>query len=116
MPTVSELKAKAAELRRIADKLDDAAKALEQLDGVHGHGEVGHPTVRIIPRDLSELPGLEAIYAVLETQHTPMKKSEILREMANGGKVISPNTLDVYLSQNRNLFESCGEGRWKLKK
>ena len=36
METISELKSKAAELRKIADKLDEAANALA---GVAGHEE-----------------------------------------------------------------------------
>src|SRR5437867_11652983 len=116
METISELKSKAAELRKIADKLDAAANALIALGG--------HPTestamrtatastglIPVFPAegDLTELSGVEAIERVLALAGTSLKKKEILERLKIGGKAIAYGTLEAYLSREKTRFKSVG--------
>lgn len=71
METISELKSKAAELRKIADKLDEAANALA---GLAGHEEawplsLANATSEL--GDLARVSGVNAIFHVLTEAGTP---------------------------------------------
>jgi len=113
--TISELRSKAAELRKIAAKLDEAASALAGL----GNGNGMHPQSLSVggqiyePVDISELSGVDAIERVLEDAGGPMKKEDLLRTLGLRGKAIGENTLQSYLSRDERFY-SLGGGRWGL--
>lgn len=113
MATISELKTKAVELRKIADKLDAAADALAELGDAPSDNGHSNKVIQVA-KDLSRGSGLDAIQFVLKQAGKPVQKDDILHQMSVRGKAISRNTLDVYLSQNKNLFVSHGGGRWGL--
>jgi hypothetical protein len=118
MATSVELRTKAAELRKIADKLDEAAKALASLDSGNG----AFSTVSVATKtksplleigDLATMSGVDAIERVLvETGH-PLSKPDILKLLKARGKAIGENTLGAYLSRE-SRFKSYGEGKWGL--
>ena len=113
METISELKSKAAELRKIADKLDEAANALA---GVAGHEEawplsLANATSEL--GDLARVSGVNAIFRVLTEAGTPLKKTTLSQQLRDRGKAIGDNTLQSYLSRDKR-FQSYGRGRWGL--
>ncbi|PYL22971.1 MAG: hypothetical protein DMF37_10910 [Verrucomicrobia bacterium] len=113
METISELKSKAAELRKIADKLDEAASALA---GLAGHEEswplpLGSATSEL--GDLAKMSGVNAIFRVLTEAGTHLKKTTLSQRLRDRGKAIGDNTLQSYLSRDKR-FQSYGRGRWGL--
>jgi len=111
--TISELKSKAAELRKIADKLDEAASALA---GLAGHEEswplpLGSATSEL--GDLAKMSGVNAIFRVLTEAGTHLKKTTLSQRLRDRGKAIGDNTLQSYLSRDKR-FQSYGRGRWGL--
>jgi len=111
--TISELKSKAAELRKIADTLDEAANALA---GLAGHEEawplsLANATSEL--RDLARVSGVNAIFRVLTEAGTPLKKTTLSQQLRDRGKAIGDNTLQSYLSRDKR-FQSYGRGRWGL--
>ena len=113
METVSELKSKAAELRKIANKLDEAANALATL--------AGHEEPWLLPLasatselgDLAKMSGVNAIFRVLTEAGTPLEKTTLSQRLRDRGKAIGDNTLQSYLSRDKR-FQSYGRGRWGL--
>ena len=113
MATVSELKSKAAELRKIANKLDEAANALATL--------AGHEEPWLLPLasatselgDLAKMSGVDAIFRVLTEAATPLEKTTLSQRLRDRGKAIGNNTLQSYLSRDKR-FQSYGRGRWGL--
>lgn len=117
MDTISELKDKATELRKIADKLDAAANALIALGGQPDAAvrqTVTFSPSELVGGDLRELSGVDAIQRVLHKAGTPLKKNEILERLKVGGKAIAYGTLEAYLSREKKLFKSVGRGKWWL--
>jgi hypothetical protein len=114
METVSELRTKAAELRKIADKLESAADALVQLGASNGHGNLltltpfEHSRAR---HDLKNLSGVDAIERVLSESEEPLDKQAIAQFLAARGKAIGEATLQSYLSRDER-FVSLGRGQW----
>lgn len=113
METISELKSKAAELRKIADTLDEAANALA---GLAGHEEawplsLANATSEL--GDLARVSGVNAIFRVLTEAGTPLKKATLSQQLRDRGKAIGDNTLQSYLSRDKR-FQSYGRGRWGL--
>jgi hypothetical protein len=107
--TVQELRAKAAELRRIADKLDAAAVGLFELGASTAYG------AHIVPGgDLSHLSGIDAMERVLIESKTPLTKAEIFERLKERGKAIGENTLESYLSRAKNRFTNHGRGYWTV--
>jgi len=111
--TISELKSKAAELRKIADTLDEAANALA---GLAGHEEawplsLANATSEL--GDLARVSGVNAIFRVLTEAGTPLKKATLSQQLRDRGKAIGDNTLQSYLSRDKR-FQSYGRGRWGL--
>lgn len=115
MDTVPDLRKKAAELRKVADMMDETANALENLGYVRNENN-GHPNHLFlgIPKDLSRLSAREAIEKILQTRQDGLVKDDLLRALRERGKAVSPATLAVYLSRNKDLFEKRGGGRWGL--
>ena len=116
METISELRAKASELRKIADKLDAAATALADLGGGQSsNGPQVSPRILFLddPADMSALSGVEAIKRVLQVMGEPILKKDLLLELKARGKAIGENTLQSYLSRDKR-FVSFGGGRWGL--
>ncbi len=113
METISELKSKAGELRKIADKLDEAANALA---GLAGHEEawplsLANATSEL--GDLARVSGVNAIFRVLTEAGTPLKKTTLSQQLRDRGKAIGDNTLQSYLSRDKR-FQSYGRGQWGL--
>jgi hypothetical protein len=111
--TVSELKSKADELRKIADKLDEAANALA---GLAGHDEFWPLPLASATSDLGDLAkmsGVNAIFRVLTEAGTALKKTTLSQQLRDRGKAIGDNTLQSYLSRDKR-FQSYGRGRWGL--
>jgi hypothetical protein len=111
--TISELKSKAAELRKIADTLDEAANALA---GLAGHEEawplsLANATSEL--GDLARVSGVNAIFRVLTEAGTPLKKTTLSQQLRDRGKAIGDNTLQSYLSRDKR-FQSYGRARWGL--
>lgn len=116
METVSELKAKAAELRSIASKLDAAADALLLL-GVSSNGQNttapnAFQQLQQSVRDLKNMSGVDAIERVLEDSSTPLNKEAISQFLSARGKAIGGTTLQSYLSREKKRFASLGRGQW----
>jgi hypothetical protein len=115
--TVIELRAKAAELRKVADTLEAAAKALIDLgkfDTPQLNLLADEPTRSAKARDFSRMSGLDAIYAILEdVSPTSLRKEQIADMLRFGGKAIGGNTLQSYLSRD-SRFKSEGHGFWGL--
>ncbi len=113
MATVSELKSKAAELRKIANKLDEAANALATL--------AGHEESWLLPLasatselgDLAKMSGVDAIFRVLKEAGTALEKATLSQRLRDRGKAIGDNTLQSYLSRDKR-FQSYARGRWGL--
>jgi|SRR6266536_720663 len=112
MQTISELRSKAAELRKIADKLESAAEALVELGGSN-NGIAPSPTATSELGDLAELSGVDAIERILTDSRSHLSKKEILRLLSKRGKAIGDNTLQSYLSRDKR-FRSYGRGKWGL--
>jgi hypothetical protein len=118
MATSIELKTKAAELRKIADKLDEAAKALASLDSGNGTFPVPIATPQqtkpLELGDLAKMSGVDAIQCVMvDNGGHPLSKPDILKRLKARGKAIGENTLGAYLSREPR-FKSYGEGKWGL--
>ena len=117
MATSIELKTKAAELRKIADKLDEAAKALASLDSGNGTFPMSVATSQQTKPlefgDLSKMSGVDAIDRVMVDTGHPLSKPDILKRLKARGKAIGENTLGAYLSRE-SRFKSYGEGKWGL--
>jgi hypothetical protein len=117
MATSIELKTKAAELRKIADKLDEAARALASLDS--GNGTFSVPVATSQSRrsvesgDLAKMSGVDAIERVMTDNGSPLSKPDILKRLKTRGKAIGENTLGAYLSRE-SRFKSFGQGKWGL--
>jgi hypothetical protein len=109
---ISELKSKAAELRNIADKLDEAANALAALAG-HEQSWLPLESATSELGDLAKMSGVNAIFRVLTEAGTALEKTTLLRRLRERGKAIGDNTLQSYLSRDKR-FESYGRGRWGL--
>src|SRR2546426_9526228 len=104
MATISELRSKAAELRKIADKLDAAASALLELGGSTDNGaaeKVARMQGVPPPLGLGELSGVQAIRRVLKDAGEPLKKAQILHGLQTRGKAIGKGTLESYLSREK---------------
>ena len=113
MESISELKSKAAELRQIADKLDEAANALAMLAG---HEQSWPPSLASATSelgDLAKMSGVNAIFRVLTEADTPLEKGTLSQRLRDRGKTIGDNTLQSYLSRDKR-FQSYGRGRWGL--
>lgn len=118
MQTIDELRSKAAELRKIADKLDAAAGALSELGGSNG----SHPAQQARSSavslfdlgDLSQRSGIDAILAVMRDMGVPLTKSELAEQLKARGKAIADGTLMSYLSREKAKFKSFGNGKWGL--
>jgi hypothetical protein len=111
--TVFELKSKAAELRKIANKLDEAANALA---GLAGHKESWLPPLASTTSelgDLAKMSGVNAIFRVLTEAGTPLEKTTLSQRLRDRGKAIGDNTLQSYLSRDKR-FQSYARGRWGL--
>lgn len=118
MDTIPELRAKAAELRRIADKLEAAASALADLGGTP-NGRVPVPAVGLLTSelgDLSELSGLDAIERVLRESGGAMTKKHLSQRLRVRGKAIGTGTLEAYLSRAKKngRFANPARGVWAL--
>jgi hypothetical protein len=120
METVSELRSKAAELRKIADKLESAADALVQLGASNGSGgnlEKLTPFQHLqatVRQDLKNLSGVDAIERVLFESETPLSKDMIAERLRARGKAVGATTLQSYLSREKR-FASLGRGQWTTK-
>ncbi len=117
METIPELRSKAAELRKIAQKLDDAANALAGLGG-NGEQHMSNlsppvPARAIEPNDFAGMSGVNAIYRVLEDAGKPLWKTDLSDELRRRGKAIGENTLQSYLSRDKR-FRTLGGGLWAL--
>jgi len=119
MATSIELKTKAAELRKIADKLDEAARALASLDSGNGSFfstaiATSQQTKPLEFGDLAKMSGVDAIERVMvDADGHPLSKPDILKRLKARGKAIGENTLGAYLSREPR-FKSYGEGKWGL--
>jgi len=113
--TISELRTKAAELRKVADTLDAAAAALTRLGATSNGLNAGPPTafqhLSETVRDLKQMSGLDAIYEVLAATPRPLNKDEISERLSARGKAIGDATLQSYLSRD-DRFVSLGRGQW----
>lgn len=116
MPTSSELRSKATELRRIADKLDAAAEGLEELNGPHLPAQSANKNgvVLVAPANLRRLSGLDAIHRVLTESKGPIRKDDLASNLAHGGKALGEGTLMSYLSRDKR-FISLGNAVWDLR-
>jgi len=110
---ISELKSKAAELRKIADKLDEAANALAALSGHEQSWPLPLASATSEVDDLVKMSGVNAIFRVLTEAGTPLKKATLSQQLRDRGKAIGDNTLQSYLSRDKR-FQSYGRGRWGL--
>jgi hypothetical protein len=110
---ISQLKLKAAELRKIADKLDEAANALAALAGHEQFWPL--PLASATPEvgDLARMSGVNAIFRVLTEAGTALKKTTLSQRLRERGKAIGDNTLQSYLSRDKR-FQSFGRGQWGL--
>ena len=113
METISELKSKAAELRKIADKLDEAASALAGLAGHEESWPLPLASATSELGDLAKMSGVNAIFHVLTEAGTHLKKTTLSQRLRDRGKAIGDNTLQSYLSRDKR-FQSYGRGRWGL--
>ena len=113
METISELKSKAAELRKIADKLDEAASALAGLAGHEESWPLPLASATSELGDLAKMSGVNAIFRVLTEAGTHLKKTTLSQRLRDRGKAIGDNTLQSYLSRDKR-FQSYGRGRWGL--
>jgi len=111
--TISELKSKAGELRKIADKLDEAANALAGLAGHEEAWPLSLASATSELGDLARVSGVNAIFRVLTEAGTPLKKTILSQQLRDRGKAIGDNTLQSYLSRDKR-FQSYGRGRWGL--
>ena len=113
MATVSELKSKAVELRKIANKLDEAANALATLAGREESWLLPLASATSELGDLAKMSGVDAIFRVLTEGGTPLEKTTLSQRLRERGKAIGDNTLQSYLSRDKR-FQSYGRGRWGL--
>ena len=113
METIPELKSKAAELRKIADKLDEAANALAGLGGHEDSWPLPLASATSELGDLAKMSGVNAIFRVLTEAGTPLQKTTLSQQLRGRGKAIRDNTLQSYLSRDKR-FQSYGRGRWGL--
>jgi hypothetical protein len=115
MPTISELRAKSAELRKIADKLDAAADALAELGGTEINGAV-NPPGPVLVGNLSQVSGLDAMERVMGEAGSPISKADLSRRLRMHGKAIGDATLEAYLSRGKRAgrFSNFGRGIWGL--
>ena len=113
MEAISELKSKAAELRKIANKLDEAANALAELAGQEKSWPLPLASATSELGDLAKMSGINAIYRILTEAGIPLEKTTLSRRLRDGGKAIGDNTLQSYLSRDKR-FQSYGRGRWGL--
>lgn len=110
--TISDLRAKAAHFRRVAELLDETIKVL-----VEG-GEPGEPNKQSVAHsetvrhDLKNLSGVDAVERVLDESDTPLNKEAILQFLSARGKAIGGTTLQSYLSREKKRFASLGRGQW----
>jgi hypothetical protein len=107
--TISELKSKAGELRKIADKLDEAANALAGLAGHEEAWPLSLTNATSELGDLARVSGVNAIFRVLTEAGTPLKKATLSQQLRDRGKAIGDNTLQSYLSRDKR-FQSYGRG------
>ena len=116
MQTISELNAKATELRKIADKLDAAAQALADLGGSSASAQPNGKSS--VDSDLSQLSGMDAIEEVMRNLGEPTKKDRLAFHLKMRGKAIGDGTLESYLSRGKkeHRFWSYGRGLWGLPK
>ena len=77
MEAISQLKLKAAELRKIADKLDEAANALAALAGHEQFWPLPLASATSELGDLVKMSGVNAIFRVLTEAGTPLKKTTL---------------------------------------
>jgi len=110
---ISQLKLKAAELRRIADKLDEAANALAGLAGHEQFWPLPLASATSEVGDLAKMSGVNAIFRVLTETGTALEKATLSQRLRERGKAIGDNTLQSYLSRDKR-FQSYGRGRWGL--
>lgn len=113
MEAISELKSKAAELRKIADKLDEAANALAALSGHEQSWPLPLASATSEVDDLVKMSGVNAIFRVLTEAGTALEKTTLSQRLRERGKAIGDNTLQSYLSRDKR-FQSYGRGRWGL--
>jgi hypothetical protein len=111
--SIAELKSKAAELRQIAEKLDEAANALAVLAGHEQSWPLPLASATSELGDLAKMSGVNAIFRVLTEAGTPLKKTALSQRLRDRGKAIGNNTLQSYLSRDKR-FQSYGRGRWGL--
>jgi len=110
---ISELKSKAAELRKIANKLDEAANALAELAGREESWPLPLASATSELGDLAKMSGVNAIYRILTEAGIPLEKTTLSQRLRDRGKEIGNNTLQSYLSRDKR-FQSYGRGRWGL--
>jgi hypothetical protein len=115
MPTISELRVKSTELRKIADKLDAAADALAELGGTEANGAASRPESDV-GINLSQLSGLDAMERVMGEAGRPVSKADLSRRLRMHGKAIGDATLEAYLSRGKRAgrFTNFGRGIWGL--
>ena len=75
MEAISELKSKAAELRKVADKLDEAANALAALAGHEQSWPLPLASATSEVDDLVKMSGVNAIFLVLTEAGTALEKT-----------------------------------------
>ena len=113
MESIAELKSKAAELRQIAEKLDEAANALAVLAGHEQSWPLPLASAASEVDDLVKMSGVNAIFRVLTEAGTALEKTTLSQRLRERGKAIGDNTLQSYLSRDKR-FQSYGRGRWGL--
>jgi len=111
--SIAELKSKAAELREIAEKLDEAANALAVLAGHEQSWPLPLASATSELGDLAKMSGVDAIFRVLTEAGTPLEKTTLSQRLRDRGKTIGDNTLQSYLSRDKR-FQSYARGRWGL--
>jgi hypothetical protein len=110
---ISQLKLNAAELRKTAHKLDEAANALAALAGHEQFWPLPLASATSEAGDLAKMSGVNAIFRVLTEAGTALEKTTLSQRLRERGKAIGDNTLQSYLSRDKR-FQSYGRGRWGL--
>jgi hypothetical protein len=108
----TSLRERAKQLRKIADRLDEAAAGIDELGQPSPQIEAGMTRYR--RSDITQASSRDLCYTVLRDAGQPMTKAQIMQRLQEANRIITDGSLQSYLSRDKRLM-SLGRGVWSLR-